>query len=207
VAFTRVVPVQHGQLYGLKLRMGLPNFEFSAADPSAAITFDPSAVFVLNSWQPKGHPSLYATLYPFLALELGKNLSKPTAIETVPVDLASYNGIVRGVLGTDAALVTVTPDDSGNLVNTFSLTGSYRVRLPAFDEPEVRTLHQVTTIELTTRARHWVEASANYAPWSFKYLAITAKYQYGELPPLFNLVDHCFTVGLTLQASQPHTKN
>jgi hypothetical protein len=101
----------------------------------------------------------------------------------------------------------VTPDDKGTLVNTFSLTGSYRVRLPAFEEPEVRTLHQVTTVDLTTKARHWVEADANYAPWSFKFLAITAKYQYGELPPLFKLVDHCFTLGLTLQASQPHKKD
>lgn len=32
--------------------------------------------------------------------------------------------------------------------------------------------------------------------------SLTAKNEYGELPPLFTLVDHQFTVGFTLQAAQ-----
>jgi hypothetical protein len=32
--------------------------------------------------------------------------------------------------------------------------------------------------------------------------SLTAKNEYGELPPLFTLVDHQFTVGFTLQAVQ-----
>lgn len=213
LSFVRVIPMLYspppqGQpahdhlLYGVKLQLGVPNFEFSTSDPSSSIIFNPAATFVLTSWQPTKHS--YVTFYPFLALETGENLSKPAKIEKIPVNLSSYNAILRGVLGTDAALVTVSPDDKGKggMVNTFSLTGSYRVRLPAFDEPEVRTLHQVTTVDLTTKARHWVEGDINFAPWSFKYLAITGKYQYGELPPLFKLLDHSFTIGLTLQASQ-----
>jgi len=201
-------PLQDGQKYkdhmflGVNFKLGLPNGEFSKSDPSSNIVFNPAARFVLNSWQPKSLPSLFATLYPFLALELGENLSKPASIQKVPVNLSHYNAITRGVLGTDAVLATATPDGKGNMVNSFSLTGTYRVRLPAFDEPEVRTIHQVTTVDLSTKARHWVEADINYAPWSFKYLTVTAKYQYGELPPLFKLVDHSFTLGLTLQASQ-----
>jgi hypothetical protein len=139
-----------------------------------------------------------------MAVELGENLSKPSSISKVPVNLSNYNTIARGVLGAEAALVTVAPDEKGKLANTFSMTGFYRVRLPAFDEPMVRTLHGVTTVGLNTKPRNWIEADINYAPWSFKYLAITAKYQYGELPPMFKLLDHSFTLGLTLQASQPN---
>jgi len=79
---------------------------------------------------PPKHPSLYATLYPFMALEVGENLSKPATIEKVPVNWANYNAIMRGVLGADAALGTATPNGKGSMVSTFSLTGSYRVRLP-----------------------------------------------------------------------------
>jgi len=218
LTFTRLVvakyaePVQSNQpaqdhlFLGAKLLFALPDFEFSTSDPSSNFIFNPAATFVLNSWMPPKHPSLYATLYPFMALEVGENLSKPATIEKVPVNWANYNAIMRGVLGADAALGTATPNGKGSMVSTFSLTGSYRVRLPAFDEPEVRTLHQITTIDMTTKARHWFEGDINYAPWSFKYLAITGKYQYGELPPLFKLVDHCFTLGLTLQGSQANKK-
>lgn len=199
-------PAQDHQFLGTKLMFALPDFEFSASDPSSNFIFNPAATFVLNSWQPKKHPSLYATLYPYMGFEAGENLSKPTVIEKVPVNLANYNAILRGVLGADAAFGTATADGKGGMVSTFSLTGSYRVRLPAFDEPEVRTLHELTTIDLTTKARHWFEGDINYAPWSFKYLAITGKYQYGELPPLFKLVDHSFTLGLTLQGSQANKK-
>ena len=213
LTFTRVVaaryaepnqnqqPAQDHLFLGAKLMFALPDFEFSTSDPSSNFIFNPAATFVLNSWQPPKHPSLYATLYPFMALEIGENISKPASIEKVPVNLANYSAIMRGVLGADAKLAITATDHKSD---TFSLTGSYRVRLPAFDEPEVRTLHRVTTVDLTTKARHWFEGDINYAPWSFKYLAITGKYQYGELPPLFKLVDHCFTLGLTLQASQAH---
>jgi len=86
------------------------------------------------------------------------------------------------------ALGTATPNGKGSMVSNILLTGSYRVRLPAFDEPEVRTLHQITTIDMTTKARIGLEGDINYAPWSFQISAITGKYQYGELPPLFKLV-------------------
>ncbi|MGA9671945.1 MAG: hypothetical protein WBQ94_22225 [Terracidiphilus sp.] len=198
-AFTRFVPVQSHQLYGIKLLVGFPSGEFCASDPSANIIFSPTASFVLNSWQPRGYPSLYATLYPFLGVEIGRNLSNPSVIQKIPINLSNYDSIVRGVLGTDAAFVVASPDRKGNV---FSINGTYRMRLPAFDEPEVRTLHQVTTVDLSTKARNWVESDINWAPWTFKYLSITAKYQYGQLPPLFKLVDHSFTLGLTLQASQ-----
>jgi hypothetical protein len=42
----------------------------------------------------------------------------------------------------------------------------------------------------------------NIAPSSFKYLALTVQYQYGDLPPVFTFVDHKVTVGLTFKAVQ-----
>ena len=199
LAFDRVFAVQRASLYGVIVQMGLPNGEFSASDPSSTILFNPAASLVLNSWQPRAHKLVYATLYPYFALEAGRNLSKPSSIGKTPVNFSNYNNIVRTVLGADAAYMVASPDGKGNI---FSLTGTYRVRLPEFAEPQVRTLHQTTAITLGTNARHWFEGDLNYSPWSFKYLALTGKYQYGELPPLFKLVDHSFSIGFTLQASQ-----
>lgn len=205
LAFNRVLhfnpsaPGKDATLYGAILNFNLPSEEMSVSSPSNNIIFNPSISLILNSWQPRSHPSVYGTLYPFFAFEGGENLIKPTTIDKIAVNWSNYGAIVRGVSGADAALVKVSSDKKGN---SFSLTGTYRVRLPAFDEPEVRTLHEITTVRLDSKARHWVEADINAAPWSFKYLTITGKYQYGELPPLFQLVDHSFTIGFTLQAVQ-----
>jgi hypothetical protein len=184
---------------GAILQMNLPKGEFSASDPSSNIVFNPTATLVLNSWQPGRHTPYFGTFYPFFALEAGNNLSKPSTVNKVAVHFSNYDAIVRGVLGADAVFAKDTPDRTAQI---FSITGSYRVRLPAFDEPQVRTFHQKTAVTLGTNARHWFEGNINYSPWSFKYLALTGKYQYGELPPLFKQVDHKFTIGLTLQANQ-----
>ena len=113
------------------------------------------------------------------------------------VDLSRYNAIFRAVVGSDAVFALASADRSAD---AFSISGTYRVRLPAFDEPFVETLHQATSVSLTTKPRNWVQANVNYAPWRFKFLSLNAKYEYGELPPLSTLVNHQFTVGSTLQA-------
>jgi hypothetical protein len=137
-------------------------------------------------------------------LEVGKNLNKPREFDSVAVDLSHYDAILRGVGGANAIFARKSKDAS---VDVWSVTGSYIVRIPFKDEPLVKTMHQVTTVQLTTRTRHWIEVDGNVSPWSFKYLAITAKYQYGDLPPAFNLVDHSLSIGLTLKASQSSKPN
>ena len=199
LSFTRIFPVQKKRLYGIDLQLGLPGGEFSRTDPSSNIIASAMGSFVFNALQSQTHKSLYATLYPLLGLEAGHNLMKPNQINGVPVNFANYNGIFRGVIGADAVLATASPDRTANV---FAVTGSYRVRLPALDEPSENSLHQTTIVDLTTKARNWVEVDITYAPWSFKYASLIAKYQYGSLPPMFNLVDHKFTLGLTLQAVQ-----
>lgn len=186
-------------VYALQFDQALPAGEFSRADPSSNIIARTGMLVGITPFVPKKHPAVYGTLYPVIALEAGRNLNKPTMISAVPVDLTRYNNIVRGVAGADAALSIATKTDKSDYL---SFTASYRVRLPAMDEPLIKTLHQVTTVDLTTRPRHWLEANANYTPWSFKYVSLNAKYQYGVLPPLFTLVDQKFSFGFTLRAVQ-----
>lgn len=186
-------------LYGLQFDEALPSGEFSGTDPSSNIIFRSSMLLGFSSISSARHPSLYGTVYPVFALEAGKNLSKPSTIAMTAVDLSQYNAIFRGVFGSDVVFAVASADRSADV---FSVSGSYRLRLPAFDEPFVKTFHQVTTVSLNTKPRNWIQANVNYAPWKFKYLSLNAKYEYGELPPLFVLVDHQFTIGFTLQAVQ-----
>lgn len=197
-ALTKIVPIQKGILYGMQFDEFLPAGEFSRSDPSSNLIFKTSAMLVLNPWQPRKQ-RFYGTLYPVMAFEGGKNLNRPSMLAMTPVDLTHYDAIARGVLGADGALGLASSDKK---TDDIALTGSYRVRLPAFDEPFIRTAHQVTTVDLTTKARHWIEVDLSYSPSRFKYLAITAQYQYGDLPPVFTLVDHKVSIGLTFKASQ-----
>jgi hypothetical protein len=47
-----------------------------------------------------------------------------------------------------------------------------------------------------------VEVDVNYSPGSWRYVGLTAKYQYGSMPPLYKLVDSLVTIGITFQAKQ-----
>ncbi len=196
LTFTRIEPVHNPLLYGVEIQFQLPQGEFSRQDPSSNIVAGGLTRF---GFKPLVRNSLYATLYPVLGLETGRNLNRPSEVDKTAVDLTQYRGIFRGIVGTDAAFGMASEDRKTDI---FSITGSYRVRLPAIDEPFVKTIHQVTTVNLTTKARHWVEVDITSSPWNWKYFALNAKYEYGSLPPLFTFVDHKFSVGFTLQAVQ-----
>jgi hypothetical protein len=196
-----------GGLYAIRLDETLPGGEFSRTDPSSNIVAATSVMFLFNSWQPFLHTAqagswkrrLYGSLYPLVAFEGGKNLNRPNMLAKTLVDLSKYNAIARGLLGADATLALASKDLKSDDI---SLSGYYRVRLPAFDEPFIKTTDSVTTVSLTTKPRHWVELDLSYSPFAFKYIAFTAQYQYGDLPPVFTLVDHKVSVGLTLKAAQ-----
>ncbi len=201
LAFQRLVPFRRRGtgLYGLQFDEALPSGEFSRTDPSSNIVFRSSLLVGFGAISSPRHPSLYATIYPVVAIEAGKNLNKPRNFASTALDLSRYNAIFRGVVGSEALFAVASEDRTSDV---FSLGGRYRVRLPAFDEPFIQTIHQVTTGSMTTKPRNWLEAYVSYAPWKFKYLSLNAKYEYGELPPLFALVNHQFTIGFTLQAIQ-----
>jgi hypothetical protein len=208
----KLVNIKRGNrlgLTGLEFDESLPGGEFSRSDPSSNIIFASTMTYVFKPIRGEKHPRYYGTVFPIMGIEAGKNLNKPQMIAKTPVDLSHYDAILRGYAGADVTFGIMSNDKTATTPATdaFTITGSYRVRLPAFDEPFVETMHQVTTVTETTKARNWFEGDINYAPWSFKYLTLTAKYQYGELPPLFNLVDHAFTLGITFQAVQSNKQS
>ncbi len=190
-------------LYGIQFDETLPGGEFTRKDPTSNIVVSSSAQFILRPFSQRGS-LLYGTLYPLIGVEVGHNLNKPRMMDSVAVDLSNYNAIVRGVGGANATFARKSKDYKSDV---WSVTASYLVRLPATNEPLVKTIHEVTTVQLTDRARHWIEVDSNISPWSFKYLAITAKYQYGELPPAFKFVNNSFSIGLTLKAIQSNKPN
>ena len=195
--FQRLVTFEDSFLTGIQFDEGLPGGEFSRSDPSSNLIFKSSALFALRPWKPA--KSVYATIYPVLSFEGGKNLNRPGTLAKTPIDLSRYNAIARGVVGAEGTLGFVSADRKTDNV---TLTASYRARIPMFDEPFIMTQHGITTVSLTTKTRNWVEVVLNISPSSFKYLALTVQYQYGELPPVFNFVDHKVSVGLTLKAVQ-----
>jgi hypothetical protein len=212
--FQRLVPLKAGILTGLQLDEGLPMGEFSRSDPSSNIIFKSSVLFALKSATLSKRPAqpatatspaqlasarVYATLYPVLSFEGGKNLNRPAMLSMTPIDLSHYNGIARGVVGADATLGFVSKDKKTDIVN---LAASYRARIPIFNEPFIETEHGVTDVSLTTKTRNWIEIDLKFAPAAFKYLSLTAQYQYGSLPPVFNFVDHKVSLGLTFTAVQ-----
>jgi hypothetical protein len=56
----------------------------------------------------------------------------------------------------------------------------------------------VTTVNRDVRSHAEAELDWNL----MKYTSVSVKYQYGAVPPLFQLVDHQVTVGITLKAAQ-----
>jgi len=190
--------------YALQFDETSPQVEFSRTDPSSGIITKSSVVIGIMPFIPEKHKGIYSTLYPVFAVEAGHNITKPSRIAKTAVDLSCYNGILRGEAGVDQAFSVAAKANRSDL---FALTTLCRVRLPAFDEPPIRTLHHTTTVLLTTRAHHWLEINADYSPWAFRYLSLNAKYQYRELPPVFNFVDHKFTIGLTLKAIQSNNSH
>jgi hypothetical protein len=199
LSFWRVDNIGRGALYGLTSKVSLLGGEFSRSDPSSNIMTGFLETVVLR--RVKLSKSGFFVLYPVAGLEAGRNLNHPSQLAGMAVDLSHYSAILRGVTGSDAILGMASKNRSSNV---FAITGSYRLRIPATDEPLIRSAHGQTQVELTTRARHWVEVDVTYSPWQWAYLALNAKYQYGALPPLFNVVDQQVSLGFLLQAKQRH---
>lgn len=206
--FQRIVTFDGAFLTGLQLDEGLPTFEFSRSDPSSNLVFKSSVLFALRSLPlfptsvtpgAKKSARAYAALYPVLSFEAGKNLNRPGLLAKTAIDLTHYDGIARGVLGAEGTLGFISADKKTDNVN---LSASYHARIPMYNEPFIMTGHSLTTVSLTTKTRHWLEVDLKVSPASFKYLAITAQYQYGALPPVFNFVNHTFSFGLTFTAVQ-----
>lgn len=185
LAFQRLkyLPNHQLDLSGTQYDETLPGGEFTRKDPTSNIVVSSTTQFILRPFTKRGS-LLYGTLYPLVGIEAGHKLNKPAMIDGAAVNLSNYNAILRGVGGANASFARKSKDHKSDI---WSLTASYLVCIPAMDELLVKTIHEVTSAQLTSRARHWLEVDGNISPWSFKYLAVTAKYQYGDLPPAFRL--------------------
>jgi hypothetical protein len=67
-------------------------------------------------------------------------------------------------------------------------------------EPGTVNGQRVAVTSVRRNVRHEIEVAAN---WNLgRYAGVQVQYKYGTLPPLFQLVDHQVTVGITLKAAQ-----
>ena len=147
----------------------------------------------------------WVSFYPAVGYELGKNLNTPDTLFKHSVDLRSWNAILRLVPSARTEFYLLRSKIATGDVYTLTMDATYQVRVPFANEPfvvPVRTGSTVTQdVLLRTNARHELEANLN---WNLaKYTALTVKYRYGSLPPLFQFVDHQATIGLTFKAAQP----
>ncbi len=144
-------------------------------------------------------------LYPELGYELGKNLNTPSSLFNQPVNLTRWNALARVVPSATAEFYLLRPKLVEGDIYTLTFDATYQARVLFADEPYVLPVRLGSTVSkqvlLRTNTRHQVEANAN---WNFaKYMALSTKYRYGSLPPLFQFVDHQATVGITFKLGLP----
>jgi hypothetical protein len=198
LSFTKRVNVNNSWLFGLKYSITPFQGEFTR-DPFVADWV--SAGQVQFNLQPIAHS---VTLYPQVGLELGHAIKRPAAIDKQPVDLNGWNGIARLALGGVAHYTLFKADADEDDWYHVTVTGSYTARFLGKPEPSVKTEFvngaRQSVITLDKDRRHLAEASLD---WNvMKYTSLSLKYQYGAKAPLFKLVDHQWTLGVTVKAAQ-----
>jgi hypothetical protein len=144
------------------------------------------------------------TVFPIAGYEIGHAIKKPAQIKERDVDLKDWNGIVRGLLGVKAqwTLFRAKPTDDDWYIVTVSAsyTGRFLAKPEPFVKPGVVDGERAAITEVNKDVRHHAEAELD---WNImKYTSLSVKYQYGAVPPLFQLVDHQVTVGITLKQAQ-----
>jgi hypothetical protein len=132
-----------------------------------------------------------------LGLEVGANLRNVVRTDSGEADGAT--AIVRAAptLGIWLVMPTTTLD-------RITLSAEYALRVPATRELFLETRGLTEDADpvplLTRKARHYVTASARFM--ITKWVGFEAKYEFGSLPPVFQVVDHGASVGLTFMAKQ-----
>jgi hypothetical protein len=185
-------------LYGLKYSFKLPQAEFTRADFVADVIG--SGQLQLNL-PPIKHSLAF---YPQLGVELGHSVRRPTEIDKQPVDLSAWKGIARLALGGTAqwTLFKADPDEDDWYYVTVS--GVYTARFLGKPEPFVQGAivdgKRVPIVTVQKNTRHHAEAELD---WNvFKYSSVSLKYRYGAEAPLFQLIDHQWTLGITVKAAK-----
>ena len=131
-----------------------------------------------------------------IGLEVGGNLRNTVSVEAGG---SGSGGIVRVVPSVGAWFVMPS-----SLLDRITISAEYTVRFPATRELfyETRDLPDDAdpVPSLTKKPRHYVEASARFM--ATKWFGFEAKYKFGSLPPVFQIVDHSASFGLTFMVKQ-----
>ena len=188
----------HGPAYGIIADIDLVRGEFARKGPASNIVH--GSVFTIVTRRPR-YGSMFVGLDPLFGIDMGKNLNKPSTLLGTAIDLSRFDSIFRGVAGASGVL-GVTNLKEGT--NYFTIESTYRARIPATDEPFVRSGYvngkHATIPELSSRVRHDLAVSVKWMP--AKTWGLTAEFKHGALPPLFQMVEGRATIGVLLQMKQ-----
>ena len=143
--------------------------------------------------------SAYAVFIPQLGAEMGKNLNSP-------VREAESRGIARLLAGSTVYMRLYQGEASFARV---TLDGLYQRRWPLRSEVGFRDVmvkdengkdvKKTVPIFFGKAPRQWADVKINYN--LTEYFGLFAGYQYGQLPPVYKLVDHAFKFGLVFKAT------
>jgi hypothetical protein len=187
----------HG-LYGLTFSISPATAEFTRKDRVADFVTSGTVTLVFNTICDS------LAVSPSVGYEIGRALLKPDTIAGQSVDLSTWNMIGRGVAGGVVELYFFKANATKDDWYYVAFDVSYAARFPVAAEPfvDAGTVNgrraAVTTVRKNTRQE--VEASAHLN--LTKYAGVQVQYRYGALPPLFQLVDHQVTIGITLKAAR-----
>jgi len=195
-----LAPPQPRHLQGILLNYSFAKVEFDRKANDLNFVTAPTVEFpmrLLPFSRPISRTTRHvAILTPILGVELGNNFS----------NLLRSDGqglLFRALVGADA---TYNYKPKLLFFQGFSITSSYRLRLPAVDEifttvsQSPKTNQAVDNPALTTKPRHSVQSELDL--FLTKAFALTITHQYGDLPPVFRLVDQKVSIGLTFMLSQ-----
>ncbi len=142
---------------------------------TANAVWDSRMVFVLN---PKVRRGLIFQIDPFLGLELGRNLKN-----LLPG--VEDESVARPYVGSNLYLK----------VRRFALEGSYIRRWPLREEIQIVNRNEkLVAVLLGKSPREYADVKLLFK--INPYVDVFGGYEYGELPPAFETVDHRFRFGL-----------
>jgi hypothetical protein len=121
---------------------------------------------------------------PFIGFELGRNLKSP-------VNLAQHRLISRGVAGATLYLTFDRTEDSSFSFQVDYIRRFLLSREVSFTEDDDKKL---VPVFVGKGPRDYVKATSEYD--FSKFTGFTLSYEYGRLPPNFELVNHKYGVGL-----------
>src|SRR5262249_54657723 len=140
-------------------------------------------------------------VYPWIGYEFGKPARKPATLFDQPVDLREWSWVSRAAGGAILEFYLFKTDLSlpdPKLV-TIDMSATWRAPLVAEPFATLETVNgqnvTVTTLKKNVRADIQLSVAWNIG----ELFAAQVQYKYGSLPPVYQLVDHQVTVGLTFK--------